>query len=122
MQDWRLLIGQSVRWVGVKTGTTFVSSCVGLENSGGRLSDFVGCPLFVVAAFASFALRPQHKPSINHLDQHQREGSFLGFDEAQRNFGNIMEGLRRSSDRMDVEDMLADQVRLMGWNRQVGRR
>lgn len=40
----------------------------------------------------------------------QREGSFFGFDEAQRNFGNIMEGLRRSSDRMDVEDMLADEV------------
>lgn len=41
----------------------------------------------------------------------QREGSFFGFDEAKRNFGNIMEGLRRSSDRMDVEDMLAEQVR-----------
>lgn len=40
----------------------------------------------------------------------QREGSFFGFDEAKRNFGNIMEGLRRSSDRMDVEDMLAEQV------------
>lgn len=40
----------------------------------------------------------------------QREGSALGFDEVKRNFGNIMEGLRRSSDRMDVEDMLADQV------------
>ena len=40
----------------------------------------------------------------------QREGTFFGFDEAKRNFGNIVEGLRRSSDRMDVEDMLADEV------------
>lgn len=40
----------------------------------------------------------------------QREGTFFGFDEAKRNFGNIVEGLRRSSDRMDVEDMLADQA------------
>ena len=40
----------------------------------------------------------------------QREGTFFGFDEAKRNVGNIVEGLRRSSDRLDVEDMLADEV------------
>lgn len=34
----------------------------------------------------------------------------MGTDEVKRNFSNIVEGLRRSSDRMDVEDMLADQV------------
>lgn len=40
----------------------------------------------------------------------QREGSLLGTDEVQRNMGNIMEGLKRSRDTMDVEDMMTTQV------------
>ena len=32
-------------------------------------------------------------------------------EEAKRNVGNIYDGLKRSSDRMDVEDMIANEVR-----------
>ncbi|CAN0317623.1 unnamed protein product [Ectocarpus fasciculatus] len=62
-------------------------------------------PFFVALAGITYAI-------MSASWDEDREGTFFGFDEAKRNFGNIVEGLRRSSDRMDVEDMLADQERM----------
>lgn len=64
-------------------------------------------PLVLVRAWRALSLLVLLSP---YPFRAQREGTFFGFDEAKRNFGNIVEGLRRSSDRMDVEDMLADQA------------
>eukprot|EP00752_Nemacystus_decipiens_P001898 g1828.t1 len=70
-------------------------------------------PFFVALSGITYAI-------LSASWDEDREGSFFGFDEAKRNFGNIMEGLRRSSDRMDVEDMLAEQER-MNMNRRQRR-
>ncbi|CAM9993630.1 unnamed protein product [Ectocarpus sp. 12 AP-2014] len=70
-------------------------------------------PFFVALAGITYAI-------MSASWDEDREGTFFGFDEAKRNFGNIVEGLRRSSDRMDVEDMLADQER-MNMNRRQRR-
>ncbi|CAM9428334.1 unnamed protein product [Discosporangium mesarthrocarpum] len=47
-----------------------------------------------------------------------REGSFLGFDEVKSNLGNIFDGLRRSSDRAEVEEAMEEaEKRIQARNR-----
>eukprot|EP00903_Cladosiphon_okamuranus_P008120 g7821.t1 len=70
-------------------------------------------PFFVALSGITYAI-------LSASWDEDREGTFFGFDEAKRNFGIIMEGLKRSSDRMDVEDMMEEQER-MNMNRRQRR-
>lgn len=61
-------------------------------------------PFVVAVAGTTYAI-------ISASWDEEREGSFLGTEEAARNLGIIRDGLRRSSDAMDVEDIVAAQER-----------